>query len=78
MLTFANDEYTDKESSFTFVGSDDDKYGRTFGTQSVYVDIGTAISMINQVIENWPTHEAPDYLERRKALFKENREVCIG
>jgi hypothetical protein len=57
MLTFARPGDTD-EQSISFVGIDDDKQGLGAGLQSCYTNLDTALNMIGEVMEKWPSDSA--------------------
>jgi hypothetical protein len=81
VMTFAKSKTeaeTETEESFTFIGEEKEMQGKRFGMQSVYVDLGTAISMINEVINNWPSADQPDCVKKRNELFKDNSKVGFG
>ncbi|MBT6691517.1 hypothetical protein HOB10_04260 [Candidatus Parcubacteria bacterium] len=61
------------EESITFIGEDGDKKGYRFGIQSVHCDFLTAMSLIDEVIRNWPSSP-----EAQSKIFTDNANVSIA
>ena len=60
------------EWSVSFVGEDGDQLGLSAGIQSVYADLPLAMSIIEEVIKNWPSDT-----EEQKKVYKANRKVSM-
>ncbi len=76
MFTFARKNpksmWEGGEDNVSFVGEDGDPLALGAGAQSVYADLPTALSMIEEVIAHWPDNRA-----EQKRIFRGNQRVMM-